>query len=44
MGATATPPAGRGDDGFTVNSLDPAAPDYRADLAEKITAVGSYFS
>lgn len=33
-----------GDDGFTVNSLDPAAPDYRADLAEKITAVGSYFS
>ena len=32
-----------GDDGFTVNSLDPTAPDYRADLADKITAVGSYF-
>ena len=32
-----------GDDGFTVNSLDPDAPDYRADLVEKITAVGSYF-
>lgn len=32
-----------GDDGFAVNSLDPAAPDYRADLAEKITQVGSYF-
>ena len=32
-----------GDDGFTINSLDPAAPDFRADLAEQITAVGSYF-
>lgn len=32
-----------GDDGFTVNSLDPSAPDYRADLAEQITQVGSYF-
>jgi hypothetical protein len=32
-----------GDDGFAINSLDPAAPDYRADLAEKLTAVGSYF-
>jgi len=32
-----------GDDGFTVNSLDPGAPDYRADLAESITAVGSIF-
>lgn len=32
-----------GDDGFTVNSLDPSAPDYRADLAEGITQVGSYF-
>lgn len=32
-----------GDDGFTVNSLDPSAPDYRADLPERITQVGSYF-
>lgn len=32
-----------GDDGFAVNSLDPSAPDYRTDLAEKITQVGSYF-
>lgn len=32
-----------GDDGFAINSLDPAAPDFRADLAEKITQVGSYF-
>ena len=32
-----------GDDGFTHNSLDPSHPDYRADLAGKITAVGSYF-
>lgn len=32
-----------GDDGFAINSLDPAAPDFRADLAEKLTAVGSYF-
>lgn len=32
-----------GDDGFTVNSLDPQAPDYRADLAGQISRVGSYF-
>ena len=32
-----------GDDGFTINSLDPAAPDYRADLPGMITGVGSYF-
>lgn len=32
-----------GDDGFTINSLDPSAPDFRADLAEKITQIGSYF-
>lgn len=32
-----------GDDGFAVNSLDPAAPDYRADLPEKLYAVGSIF-
>ena len=32
-----------GDDGFTLNSLDPKAPDFRADLKEKITQVGSYF-
>ena len=32
-----------GDDGFTINSLDPAAPDYRADLPGMITHVGSYF-
>lgn len=32
-----------GDDGVTVNSLNPEDPDYRADLPEKITAVGSYF-
>lgn len=32
-----------GDDGFVVNSLIPSAPDYRADLAEKLTQVGSYF-
>lgn len=32
-----------GDDGFTLNSLNPEAPDYRADLREKITQVGSYF-
>lgn len=32
-----------GDDGFALNSLDPAAPDYRPDLPETITAVGSYF-
>lgn len=32
-----------GSDGVVINSLDPAAPDYRADLPEKITGVGSYF-
>lgn len=32
-----------GDDGFTFNSLNPEDPDYRADLREKITQVGSYF-
>lgn len=32
-----------GDDGFTYNSLDPNASNYRADLKEKITDVGSYF-
>ncbi len=32
-----------GSDGFTVNSLNPEHPDFRADLKEKITAVASYF-
>ena len=32
-----------GDNGFTVNSLDPSAPDYRADLPTMITQVGSFF-
>ena len=32
-----------GSDGFTYNSLDPEAPDYRRDLKEQITAVGSFF-
>ena len=32
-----------GDDGVTFNSLNPADPDYRADLREKITQVGTYF-
>jgi len=32
-----------GDDGVVFNSLNPDAPDYRADLKEKITQVGSYF-
>ena len=32
-----------GSDGVTFNSLDPAAPDYRADLREKLSGVGSYF-
>ena len=32
-----------GDDGFTINSLDPDAEDFRPDLAEKLSAVGSYF-
>ena len=32
-----------GSDGVVINSLDPAAPDYRADLREKLYAVGSVF-
>ncbi|SBV92423.1 Dipeptidyl-peptidase 6 [uncultured Eubacteriales bacterium] len=32
-----------GSDGVVINSLDPAAPDYRPDLAERITAFGSIF-
>lgn len=32
-----------GDNGFAVNSLIPSDPDYRADLRENITQVGSYF-
>lgn len=32
-----------GSDGVVINSLDPAHPDYRADLAEKLSAVGSIF-
>lgn len=32
-----------GSDGVVVNSLIPGAPDYRADLPEKLTAVGSLF-
>ena len=32
-----------GSDGVVVNSLDPRDPDYRSDLPEKLTAVGSYF-
>lgn len=35
--------ARRGSDGVVVNSLNPAAPDYRRDLAESLTAVGSIF-
>ena len=33
-----------GDDGFTINSLDPASPLYREDLANGITQIGSYFA
>ena len=33
-----------GDDGFTINSLDPASPVYREDLAGMITQIGSYFA
>lgn len=29
--------------GFAINSLDPAAPDYREDLHKNITRIGSYF-
>lgn len=32
-----------GSDGVVLNSLDPAAPHYRADLAGSITAIGSVF-
>lgn len=32
-----------GDNGFTINSLDPQASDYREDLAGQIRQVGSYF-
>ncbi|NCE64877.1 peptidase [Pseudoflavonifractor sp. 524-17] len=38
--ATARP----GSDGVVINSLTPASPDYRADLAQTLTAVGSYFA
>ena len=33
-----------GDDGFTMNSLDPSSPIYREDLANGITQIGSYFA
>ena len=33
-----------GDDGFTINSLDPASPVYREDLVNRITQIGSYFA
>lgn len=33
-----------GDNGFAINSLTPGEPDFRADLLEKITAIGSYFA
>ena len=33
-----------GDDGFTLNSLDPSSPIYREDLANGITQIGSYFT
>lgn len=32
-----------GDNGFAINSLIPGDPDYRADLRENITQIGSYF-
>ena len=32
-----------GSDGVVINSLDPADPDYRPDLPEKLTGAGSYF-
>lgn len=32
----------KGDEAVVVNSLDPAAPDYRADLAGQLLAVGRY--
>lgn len=35
--------AGNNCHGVVINSLDPAAPDYRADLPEKITCIASIF-
>lgn len=35
--------AAAGSDGVTVNSLNPAAPDYRPDLANSLLSVGSIF-
>lgn len=32
-----------GDDGFVYNSFNPTDPDFRADLKERLTQVGSYF-
>ena len=32
-----------GSSGVVINSLDPLAPDYRSDLAQPLTAVGSVF-
>ena len=32
-----------GSDGVVINSLNPADPDFRADLREKLLAVGSVF-
>ena len=32
-----------GSNGFTINSLDPADPDYREDLHKNISKIGSYF-
>ena len=32
-----------GSSGVVINSLDPLAPDYRSDLAQSLTAVGSVF-
>jgi len=33
-----------GADGFTINSLNPAHPEYREDLKNRLTQVGSYFT
>ena len=33
----------KGDDGVVFNSLDPNAPNYRADLLARISQVGSIF-
>ncbi|MEG2420152.1 MAG: NlpC/P60 family protein, partial [Oscillospiraceae bacterium] len=35
--------AKNGSDGVVINSLNPEDADYRADLPEKITAIGSIF-